>query len=92
MVSAMLDAGVPASISNSAGTFICNEVTYRVQHWLAQHRAQLTAGFIHLPYLPEQTLAKYGVPAMGLETQVVGVRAAIEAAIASPTPATLTAV
>lgn len=72
-------AGAPALLSNSAGTYICNEVTYVVQHHLATTGRTMPSGFIHLPYLPEQIPGKRpGVPSMALETQVRGVRAAIE--------------
>jgi pyroglutamyl-peptidase len=73
------DAGAPAIVSNSAGTYICNEVTYVVQHHLASAGRQLPSGFIHLPYLPEQTAGKPpATPSMALETQLLGVRAAVE--------------
>ena len=73
------DAGAPAIVSNSAGTYICNEVTYVVQHHLASVGRELPSGFIHLPYLPEQTAGKPpATPSMALETQLLGVRAAVE--------------
>lgn len=76
---AITAAGVPAQVSNTAGTYICNEVTYVVQHHLATRGPDLPSGFIHLPFLPEQALTKPpGTPSMALETQVSGVRAAIE--------------
>lgn len=72
-------AGVPAQVSNTAGTYICNEVTYVVQHHLATTGRDLPSGFIHLPFLPVQAATKPpGTPSMALETQVTGVRAAIE--------------
>ncbi|MFN8638876.1 MAG: pyroglutamyl-peptidase I [Dehalococcoidia bacterium] len=72
-------AGVPAQVSNTAGTYICNEVTYVVQHHLATTGRDLPSGFIHLPFLPEQVTNKPpATPSMGLATQVFGVRAAIE--------------
>ncbi|MSP22981.1 MAG: pyroglutamyl-peptidase I [Dehalococcoidia bacterium] len=71
--------GVPAQVSNSAGTYICNEVTYVVQHHLAAVGRDLPSGFIHLPFLPAQAATKPpGTPSMALDTQVAGVRAAIE--------------
>lgn len=72
-------AGVPAQVSNTAGTYICNEVTYVVQHHLATTGRDLPSGFIHLPFLPEQVTNKPpATPSMALATQVAGVRAAIE--------------
>ncbi len=80
----IMEAGVPAAVSNTAGTYICNEVTYVVLHHLATSPRwsgrEMTAGFLHLPYLPGQAAAKRAdTPSMVLETQVRGVRAAIEA-------------
>jgi pyroglutamyl-peptidase len=73
------EAGSPATVSNSAGTYICNEVTYVVQHHLATSGRAMPSGFIHLPYLPEQIQGKRpGTPSMALDTQQLGVRAAID--------------
>jgi pyroglutamyl-peptidase len=75
----MREAGAPSIVSNTAGTYCCNESLYVVQHYLERSGRAMPSGFIHLPYLPEQTVEKAaGTPSMALETQVVGVRAAIE--------------
>ncbi len=79
VATAITRAGVPAQVSNTAGTYICNEVLYVVQHHLASRGRNLLSGFIHLPFLPEQASTKPpGTPSMALATQVAGVRAAIE--------------
>jgi pyroglutamyl-peptidase len=79
VAAAIVRGGVPAQVSNSAGTYICNEVTYVVQHHLAGAGRDIPSGFIHLPFLPEQAASKPpGTPSMALGTQVAGVRAAIE--------------
>lgn len=49
---------IPASISNTAGTFVCNHVTYGVCHLLATKYPGKRSGFIHIPYLPQQVLDK----------------------------------
>ncbi len=67
-------AGVPAHVSQSAGTFICNHVFYRACH-LAATEHRMRAGFIHLPWLPDQ-----GAPSLPLSALVVALRAAIVAA------------
>lgn len=62
MVQAMRDAGYPAAVSNTAGTFVCNHLMYGVAHFLAQggeslageDLADVQSGFIHVPYIPEQ--------------------------------------
>lgn len=78
LAEAMTAAGAPSAVSNTAGTYICNEVTYVMQHHLETVGRDLPSGFIHLPYLPEQVAERPGVPSMELETQVLGVRTAIE--------------
>jgi len=50
IVTALDEAGIPASLSNSAGTFVCNHVFFRLAHWLAVHGAATPGGFIHLPW------------------------------------------
>lgn len=72
------DTGVPAVVSNTAGTYICNEVTYAMQHHLAGRGLHRPSGFIHLPYTPEQVAERPRVPSMALDAQVAGVRAAVE--------------
>jgi pyroglutamyl-peptidase len=78
MLSALLRAGLPAEISQTAGTFVCNHVFYALMHTLATSRdlQAVRAGFIHLPWLPEQ-----GDPCLNLETMVRGVGLAIAAAM-----------
>ncbi|MBI5032373.1 MAG: pyroglutamyl-peptidase I [Chloroflexi bacterium] len=71
-------AGVPCELSLSAGTFLCNQVMYTILHYVAQNRLTTPAGFIHLPRLPEQVAPTDALgPSMGLETMIVGIRAAI---------------
>jgi len=84
MVEAMQAAGVPAKVSNSAGTYLCNHVMYGTLDYLAGRALETPAGFIHVPGLPEQAAPKSkGDPTMGIETQVRGIRAAIEACVAA---------
>lgn len=64
--------GIPAAVSNTAGTFVCNDVLYSVLHHFAGTSVQ--AGFIHVPYLPSQ-----GTPNMELTDIVKALSAAIEA-------------
>ena len=77
MVEAMRRAGVPAAVSNTAGTFVCNHVMYGLLHQL-QGKSGQKGGFIHIPYLPEQAAAHPGQASMSVAT----VRAALETAIA----------
>lgn len=76
---------IPASISNTAGTFICNHVCYGVAHLAAQRTAAgkpMKSGFIHIPFLPEQAIGKPALtPSMSLETIVSGITHALEAIV-----------
>ena len=66
---------LPASLSYSAGAFVCNDVLYSLLHHFSGSAVQV--GFIHVPFLPQQ--AKEGVPSLTLEQIVTGLTAAIEA-------------
>ena len=79
MVGALRDAGLPAHISNTAGTFVCNHLLYGVLHWIAQNSLPVRAGFLHLPYLPQQAGSKEpSAPCMELKDQVLGLEAALK--------------
>ena len=78
MVRALKTAGIPASVSHTAGTFVCNQVFYSLQHALAG--AGVRSGFIHVPALPEQAV-QVGGPSMALATQVEGLRIAVVTAL-----------
>ena len=80
IVAALRQAGYPASLSHSAGTFVCNHVFYGLQHALAG-QAGVRSGFMHLPYLPEQAVHHAGAPSLALGTLVDGVAAALAAAL-----------
>lgn len=66
------EAGVPAVISNSAGLFICNHIFYGVLHYLAIQRLDIRAGFVHVPFLPQQVTGRPGTPSMSLADMVAG--------------------
>jgi pyroglutamyl-peptidase len=77
-------AGIAAEISNSAGTYLCNHLFYRVMHGLARSGSRARAGFIHLPYLPEQVRGKaQTLPSMALGVLVRAVRIAVDTALAT---------
>lgn len=73
MVGAVREAGVAASVSHTAGTFVCNQVFYRLQHALVG--SGVRSGFIHVPRLPGGS-----EPSMPLTTLVEGLRVAVTAA------------
>ncbi|MGO1270042.1 MAG: pyroglutamyl-peptidase I, partial [Pseudomonas bubulae] len=78
MVRAIRAGGIPASVSHTAGTFVCNQVFYCLQHALAG--TGVRGGFIHVPPLPQQAVVAGG-PSMALATQVEGLRIAVITAL-----------
>ena len=81
MLQALQGAGVPAEVSQTAGTFVCNHVFYGLMHALATKRGfkRTHGGFVHVPYLPEQ-----GEPSLPLAEVVRGLRLAVATALATP--------
>ena len=77
MVEAIKAAGVPARLSNTAGTFVCNHILYQLGYLQATRFSNIRFGFIHVPYVPEQVTDKPNQPSMSLETMVKGLTAAI---------------
>lgn len=69
---------IPAEVSQTAGTFVCNHVFYGLMHELALHREGVRGGFVHLPLLPEQATTE---PSLPFEKMTEAVRLMIAAAI-----------
>ena len=76
--------GIPASISYSAGTFVCNHVFYTLMHWINTVNPAIKGGFIHIPYLPEQAAALGAQPSMTQETVISGLKTILKTIIATP--------
>lgn len=72
-------AGIPAEISQTAGTFVCNQVFYVLMHALAGTRVR--GGFVHIPFLPQQVEGKPGTSSLALDTIVDGLQLCIAAAL-----------
>lgn len=81
MVEAIREKGIPAGISNTAGTYVCNHVMYAGLHQAATKYPYMKAGFIHVPFLPEQIAGRADrdrLSAMPLEDMVTALQAALE--------------
>lgn len=77
IVAALQASKIPAAVSQTAGTFVCNHVFYALMRALASRRG-VRGGFIHVPFLPEQAAQdKRGAPSMAIETIVAGLEIAI---------------
>ena len=81
MVQNMKAAGIPAAVSNTAGTFVCNHIMYGALHFAATQQPSLKAGFVHIPYVPMQTVDKPTMPSMSVADIVTGLTILIETGI-----------
>lgn len=75
MADAICAAGLPGKVSNTAGTFVCNDTLYRLLHYYAGSNVRV--GFIHVPHLPGQ--AKAGAPSLPLADIIAALSAAVSA-------------
>ena len=81
IVRALREQGLIAGVSQTAGTFVCNHVFYGLMHHTAGQA--IKAGFIHVPFLPEQAAQRPDAPAsMALDDIIAGIRAAVEVTLA----------
>lgn len=80
MVKAIQEIDIPASVSNTAGTFVCNHLMYGVLHYLGENYPKARGGFIHVPFIPRQVVRRASAaPSMNLDDIVRGLVAAIRA-------------
>lgn len=82
MVDYMQKANIPASVSNTAGTFVCNHIMYQSIYLTMTNYPEVKAGFMHIPFLPEQVLNRPNTPSMALDDIVDGIMASLKAIIA----------
>jgi pyroglutamyl-peptidase len=87
ILAALVAEGVPAYISNTAGTFLCNQVLYTTLHDIAMREHTARAGFIHLPLLPAMVAASgLDQPSMDLPLMVRGVETTLRIVAETVTP------
>ena len=77
-VAEMRRAGLPAVVSNTAGTFVCNHIFYALMDIIRQHPNPMRGGFLHIPYVPEQASRVGGAPSMALGDIVRGIEIILE--------------
>lgn len=86
MVTEMKNNNVPAHMTYSAGTYVCNEVMYQVLYALSKANSNIKAGFMHVPFAQHQVINKpVGTPFMSIEMIAKGIEHAIEAIIHNET-------
>lgn len=80
MAAKIREAGIPASVSNTAGTFVCNHLMYGVLYTLAKKYPGVRGGFMHVPFVPNQVVGLPATtPSMNINDMARGISAAIEA-------------
>ncbi len=79
IAAALAKAGIPAAVSQTAGTFVCNHVFFGLMHLLARsrRRPRPRGGFIHIPYVPGQAGVRKGTPSLPLAKMIAGLRVAV---------------
>ena len=81
MVQAIKEVGLPATVSNTAGTFVCNHLMYQALYLVDKKFPHMRAGFMHIPYMTEQVVNKPNTASMNLTDIVRGIEAAIGAIV-----------
>lgn len=81
MVQAIKDAGFPSTLSNTAGTYICNHVMYGILYYIQKEFPNARGGFIHVPYAVSQVVDKPNTASMAISDITAALEAAIRSAI-----------
>ena len=81
MVQAIKEEGLPATVSNTAGTFVCNHLMYQALYLADKKFSHMRAGFMHIPYMTEQVINKPNTASMNLTDIVRGIEAVIGAIV-----------
>lgn len=80
MVQAIRKVGVPSSVSNSAGTFVCNHLMYGVLYTIAKKYPGMKGGFMHVPFVPSQVVNRpTPAPCLNMKDIAAGIEAALAA-------------
>ena len=80
---ALQRAGIPAEVSQTAGTYVCNHVFYGLMHALRGKRA-VRGGFVHIPYAPEQAARHAGAASLPTAVVVEALRIIVRTTLKHP--------
>ena len=89
MVAEIKAAGLPASLSNTAGTYVCNHLMYGVLYHIAKTWPTMQGGFLHVPILHDQVLNRPITPSLSMADIVAGIEAALKAIVEHETDSAL---
>lgn len=81
MVDKLNENDIKASISFTAGTYVCNDLMYRVINYFKENNKNTKAGFIHVPYIKEQVENKENMPYMELNDIIKGLSICIKESV-----------
>ena len=81
MVQEIKNAGYPTSLSNTAGTYICNHVMYGILYYIQKEFPNVRGGFIHVPFAASQVVNKPNTPSMAIADITAAIEAAVKAAV-----------
>jgi len=81
MVQRIKENGIPAAVSNTAGTFVCNHIMYQLHYLIEQQFPAVRGGFIHVPYITEQVADKVNQPCLAMSDITRALALAIEAVV-----------
>jgi len=81
MVTAMRGAGIPARVSNTAGTYVCNHIMYQALYMIEHEFVGKRAGFVHVPYSPQQVVNQPPQPSMGIDDMTTALAAGLGAIV-----------
>ncbi|MBQ7087788.1 MAG: pyroglutamyl-peptidase I [Clostridia bacterium] len=77
VVNAIREAGIPASVSYTAGTYVCNYILYTTMYLINKKYPNIKGGFMHIPFAPEQAVTKSpSTPTMPIPMIAEGIKAA----------------
>ncbi len=83
MVGYMREKGIPAAVSDTAGTYVCNHLMYGVLYHIDKNHLDIPAGFVHVPFLDVQIEKYPGYPSLTMDEMVTAVEACLQAIIDS---------
>ena len=81
MVTAIRRAGVPATVSNTAGTYVCNHIMYQILYMIDREFPGKRGGFVHVPYIAQQVADKPTQPSLSLDDLATALTAAMAAIV-----------
>lgn len=81
MVAKMMEKGIPASLSYTAGSYVCNHLMYGVLYHIEKEFPNTKGGFMHVPFLHQQVMDKKNTPSLSKDDIVKGIEASIEAIV-----------